>query len=145
MTSHAKLKPAELIPHDPAAPALEVIMLIPRHPQWVRVARSNAVDHLQVWGAPPAVAEAMPVLVSELVTNALRHGDIEQRIRVVLSYAEGTARLEVDDGSPKVPVPRKPGLWDEDGRGLVIVAALASAWGTSEDGKTTWCKVTGQR
>lgn len=129
---------------SPAAAALEIIMLIPQHPKWVQVARRNAVESLRAWGAPPSVAEAVPLLLSELVTNALRHGDPEQRVRAVLSYTDSTAGLEVDDGSPNVPVPREPGLWDEDGRGLVIVDALADKWGTSEDGRTTWCEVAGQ-
>ncbi|MFF0698551.1 ATP-binding protein [Streptomyces tendae] len=47
--------------------------------------------------------------------------------------------IEVDDGSPCTPVLRCPGPDDESGRGLLLVQALAEAWGVSPDGTTTWC------
>ncbi|MBZ6253595.1 ATP-binding protein [Streptomyces olivaceus] len=84
------------------------------------------------------LAETAELLTTELVTNAFRHGsgpDVGFRI----SLAEEDLLLEVNDGSPTVPVPRSPGPDDENGRGLFLVGALAESWGVSADGTTTWC------
>lgn len=92
---------------------------------------------LMYWALPDLVDTA-ELLLTELVTNALRHAhgrDVGVRI-----YLEGeNLVIEVRDGSPHVPVPRCPGPDDESGRGLLLVEALAHSWGVSEDGKTTWC------
>lgn len=83
--------------------------------------------------------------VSELVTNALMHGQAPVRVRV-----RGTRehpRVEVRDASTEVPeLPETTALQDEAellltfGRGLSIVARAADAWGVAleEDGKTVW-------
>lgn len=84
------------------------------------------------------LVDTAELLLTELVTNALRHGhgcDIGVRI-----YLQGdNLAIEVNDGSPHVPVPRCPGPDEENGRGLLLVEALADSWGVSPDGRTTWC------
>lgn len=83
------------------------------------------------------------LLVSELVTNALRHGrpPVELRIRV----GQGRVlRIEVLDGADGAePVKSEAPLNAVSGRGLGIVAALAVRWGTEpvEAGKLVWAEL----
>ncbi|MEU9338195.1 ATP-binding protein [Streptomyces sp. NPDC048290] len=88
-------------------------------------------------GAQARVVGDAETLVSELVTNALRHGggDIRFRMRV----RGGRVLIEVRDGSSVVPRVRHASVEDEHGRGLVLVDALADEWGVSADGTTIWC------
>lgn len=48
----------------------------------------------------------------------------------------------MSDGSTALPQKRRPGPAEEHGRGVLIIDALADAWGTSDDGTTTWCSLT---
>ncbi|MBX9387650.1 ATP-binding protein [Streptomonospora nanhaiensis] len=78
------------------------------------------------------------VVASELVTNAVRHSrsGIGGRIGLTIARlgAEGCRIDVLDDGplhtAPTSPAPRRPTLHEASGRGLLIVAALASEWGT---------------
>ncbi|HXY90983.1 MAG TPA: ATP-binding protein [Acidimicrobiia bacterium] len=80
------------------------------------------------------------LVVSELVTNAVLHADTAIDLEVFLRD-DGALRIEVTDlGSDR------PQVWARDdtrGRGLPIVAALASAWGIIDlgSGKTVWCEL----
>lgn len=93
----------------------------------------------------PAGAEATTELVaSELVTNAVlyAHSDVELRI---LDLGD-RVRVEVSDGSSQLPemLPVQSGSeWDQHGRGLHLVAALATTWGCIQrpGGKTVWCEI----
>lgn len=88
------------------------------------------------WGCVGLV-ETAELLLTELLTNALRHATGPVRVRV---YARGDqCVIEVHDGSPRRPTMRHVGPDDESGRGLLLVDALANSWGTSDDGTTTWC------
>ncbi len=86
----------------------------------------------------------MKLLTSELVTNALEHGD--GPVSLLLSCSSETVRLTVDDGSRESPRLATPEPDAESGRGLWIVASIASeyggSWGVSPDYKKTWCSLT---
>ncbi|MEV2234966.1 ATP-binding protein [Streptomyces phaeochromogenes] len=84
----------------------------------------------------PELTEDAELLVTELVTNSLRHGRGDIRVRLYLSADR--IRIEVRDGARETPVLRTATSSDEDGRGLFIVRAIADDWGISPDG-TTWC------
>jgi hypothetical protein len=89
---------------------------------------------------PPDLREDTLLLASELVTNAVRHGTGEVTVR--LWPGKDVVRVEVTDASPHRPEPADRDLAAEDGRGLQIVGALASRWGTAPSragaGKTVW-------
>jgi anti-sigma regulatory factor (Ser/Thr protein kinase) len=106
-------------------------------------ARALTGEALRQWRVPDqADVDDIVLMVDELVTNAVLHGQGQVRLRLRMREAHITA--EVGDDSPVRPAPpgRGPDLleWAEDGRGLLLVGALASAFGTRPEthGKTVW-------
>ncbi|WP_328561353.1 ATP-binding protein [Streptomyces coelicoflavus] len=92
---------------------------------------------LHRWKRPDLVTPE-ELLTTELVTNALRHGQTaEIRYRLYLTAADLVT--EVRDGSANLAVLRHAAPHEEAGRGLFLVHAMADAWGVSSDGATTWC------
>jgi len=88
--------------------------------------------------------ETAVLFVSELVTNTVRHARTGGSTLVLRLEAAGTLlRIEVHDGDPCWPRPRRPAELDESGFGFVIVDALASKWGVSETatGKAVWAEL----
>ncbi len=81
--------------------------------------------------------ETGELLVSELTTNALRHatGPFEVRVR-----AKPRVRVEVRDGSTRLPTVKDIDTTEESGRGMQIVSQLARSWGIEQraDGKVVW-------
>jgi anti-sigma regulatory factor (Ser/Thr protein kinase) len=119
-------------------------MSIPRHDlQGVRSARRFLRDLLCRWEMP-SLLDDLELLVTEVVTNALihAHSDVDLRLRACADRI----RVEVRDSDPYPPVPttllsdESSNREAESGRGLLIVEALAQAWGSSPAGrgKTTW-------
>ncbi|QJS08647.1 serine/threonine-protein phosphatase [Streptomyces argyrophyllae] len=103
----------------------------------VSQARKQAGAKLAEWGLEDA-APTTELIVSELVTNAIRHARPPARLRLILQGARLTC--EVFDGSSTSPYLRQANTFDESGRGLFIVSQLAQRWGTRHDsrGKTIW-------
>ena len=91
--------------------------------------------------APDVDCDVVALLVSEVATNALVHGDGNVRLRVV-PQPRGV-RVEILDGSSTLPHRRAATLYDEGGRGIALVEAMATAWGSelTQDGKTVWFEV----
>ncbi len=87
------------------------------------------------------VVEDAVLVVDELVTNALRHGEAPRRCRLVVLRHRDRLRVEVDDASRREPVIRTPDL--TGGRGMILVDGLASRWGVDhhEDHKTVWAEL----
>ncbi|MEU0134301.1 ATP-binding protein [Streptomyces sp. NPDC006296] len=114
------------------------------------VSRARAVLRAKLgeWRAGQVVAEAGELLLSELVTNALRvpaPGDRMVGVRIECRERGGLLRLEVSDAGEGRPVVRRPGELETAGRGLLLVEALAHRWGVDERqagiGKTVWAEV----
>ncbi|MEO3806990.1 ATP-binding protein [Nonomuraea sp. B1E8] len=110
--------------------------LPPRHASVPR-ARHAVRAQLLAWGLPHG-SEAAELLVSELVTNAVRHA--RGPIRLRLSLTGDLLRCEVEDTSPDLPRLRPAGHDDESSRGLHLVEAIASGWGSTRTrrGKRVW-------
>jgi serine phosphatase RsbU (regulator of sigma subunit) len=91
-------------------------------------------------GLDRVLREDTVLLATELVTNAVRHGRGEVAVR--LWPGPDVVRVEVSDANPHRPEPGGYDLDAEDGRGLLIVGALSSRWGTAPlpggAGKTVW-------
>ncbi|MEV1078539.1 SpoIIE family protein phosphatase [Streptomyces sp. NPDC050211] len=107
-------------------------------PAAVADARRWTVARLEAWG----LAEAVPtteLIVSELVTNAIRHAHAPIMLRLIHN---GMLICEVSDGSSTSPHPRRARVLDEGGRGLLLVALLCERWGTRHTGagKTIWAE-----
>ncbi|MEU1517309.1 SpoIIE family protein phosphatase [Streptomyces sp. NPDC005811] len=109
---------------------------LPREPRSVGRAREYARTRLLSWDLEPLV-DTTELLVSELVTNALRYGEGEIRLRLLL---DRTLVCEVWDAGLVQPRRRRARDTDEGGRGLQLVGLLSAAWGSRRTprGKTVW-------
>ncbi|MFF4171342.1 SpoIIE family protein phosphatase [Streptomyces sp. NPDC001744] len=109
---------------------------LPREPRSVGRARELARAQLAAWGLEPLV-DTVELLVSELVTNALRYGEGEIRLRLL---RDRTLVCEVWDAGLVQPRRRRARDTDEGGRGLQLVGLLSSSWGARRTprGKTVW-------
>ncbi|SDK75820.1 ATP-binding protein [Streptomyces indicus] len=126
---------------------------LPRHPASVGLARLRVREHLAAWGhtgETGAVADTV-LLVSELATNAVRHGPVlEREFEVAVTVlADGCCLIEVSDESSAEPILRHdPGPFAEHGRGIRLVDAVAETWGVWQRGrygKTVWALVGTER
>jgi anti-sigma regulatory factor (Ser/Thr protein kinase) len=140
--------------------------LLPKHPGddvALVLARTKALDadHVQVWDLAAdfeVVSEARrlaaaqldawglteegfvtELVVSELVTNAIRYGAEPIQLRLI---HDRTLICEVSDGNSTSPHLRRARIYDEGGRGLLLVAQLTTSWGTrhTATGKTIWAE-----
>ncbi len=112
----------------------------PAEPGAVRAARAAVRDRLCEWNLD-SLADIATLLVSELVTNALRHATGPVGVRLVRPARLGDLLLvEVSDPLPDPPREREPRPEDESGRGLQLVAHSSHRWGTRPGavGKTVW-------
>ncbi|MGW0768813.1 SpoIIE family protein phosphatase [Streptomyces sp. NPDC002676] len=110
-------------------------------PTVVAVARHLVDDQLTEWGLAE-VSFTTELMVSELVTNAIRYGRPPIQLRMI--HQGDKLICEVYDSSGTTPHMRRARIFDEGGRGLLLVAQLAESWGTRHDrvGKTVWAEQT---
>jgi PAS domain S-box-containing protein len=113
---------------------------IPADPALVAPVRKQVVEQLERWELTEASFTA-ELVVSELVTNAIRYGARPIRLRLIHDAA--TLICEVSDASHTAPHLRRAKTWDEGGRGLLLVAQLTQRWGSrhTADGKTIWAEL----
>ncbi|MCX4530879.1 SpoIIE family protein phosphatase [Streptomyces sp. NBC_01669] len=102
-------------------------------------ARKLAMRQLGSWGLEET-SFVTELVVSELVTNAIRYGRPPIRLRLIRNDAGLVC--EVSDGSSTAPHLRRARVYDEGGRGLLLVARLSERWGTRHEphGKTIWAE-----
>ncbi|MER7056464.1 SpoIIE family protein phosphatase [Streptomyces sp. NPDC000351] len=113
---------------------------IPADPSLVAPVRKQVVEQLSAWALMEASFTA-ELVVSELVTNAIRYGSSPIRLRLIHDMA--TLICEVSDTSHTAPHLRRAKTWDEGGRGLLLVAQLTQRWGSrhTTEGKTIWAEL----
>lgn len=121
------------------------IVHLPHAPASVSLARRRLNNDLLSWGVSEGVVDDAAVILSELLSNALRHarplpGD-EGGIKISWIKVGDTVELAVTDGGAATE-PRKgePALSSLGGRGLGIVEILSQSWGVRRDdqGSTVW-------
>ncbi|MFB7635117.1 SpoIIE family protein phosphatase [Streptomyces sp. NPDC056149] len=107
-------------------------------PAVVGRAREMAARQLAEWELPD-LTFTTELVVSELVTNAIRYGSGPIRLRLILEH---TLICEVCDGSSTSPYLRHPRTTDEGGRGLFLISQFTHRWGTryTTDGKVIWAE-----
>ncbi|OSP42306.1 MULTISPECIES: ATP-binding protein [unclassified Streptomyces] len=106
----------------------------------VRAARRAVRDQLRLWDLD-SVGDLATLLVSELVTNALRHATAPVGVRLTRPTGHtGVLLVEVSDPLPEPPHERAARPEDEGGRGLQLLASASHRWGTrpGAPGKTVW-------
>ncbi|MEU5754122.1 SpoIIE family protein phosphatase [Streptomyces sp. NPDC047829] len=109
---------------------------VPLDPAAVSTVRNACSRQLSAWGLDE-MAFATELVLSELLTNAIRYGSDPVHVRLL---HERTLICEVSDGSSTSPHLRQAAITDEGGRGLFLVAQLARRWGTryTPTGKVVW-------
>ncbi|MFE2077620.1 ATP-binding SpoIIE family protein phosphatase [Streptomyces misionensis] len=104
-------------------------------------ARAFASGVLTSWRFPAELHDLGVLATSELVANSLQHGTPPMRLR--LRRTDRRLIVEVTDGDDHLPRRRRAEPADESGRGIAIVATIASSWGcrrTPGGGKAVWCE-----
>ncbi|WP_308119030.1 serine/threonine-protein phosphatase [Streptomyces sp. JJ38] len=111
---------------------------VPSDPTAVSGARAFTTRTLGAWDLDE-LSFTTELMVSELVTNAIRYGRDPVRLRLIL---QSTLTCEVSDASSTAPHLRRARTFDEGGRGLLLVAQLAEHWGTRHggEGKVIWAE-----
>ncbi|MFF6787506.1 SpoIIE family protein phosphatase [Streptomyces filamentosus] len=113
-----------------------------RLPDAVMHARRFTARTLRDWSVEEE-ADAVLLVVSELVTNAIAHTQGE--VQLALTLTGDRVRVAVNDASPRTPVKTENVDWEATGgRGLLLVAAMSAAWGSIplSGGKQVWCDIT---
>jgi anti-sigma regulatory factor (Ser/Thr protein kinase) len=123
-------------------------LALPARPESPRRARTFLVDQLRQWGWAPGdpaagLADQGQLVLTELVTNALRHAPGGMRVEIELHVDRIT--LSVTDplaySGPLAPLEVEPA--SQTGRGLTIVNTLSAEWGVRQEsvGKTVWARL----
>ena len=112
-------------------------------PHASREARHVARAVLQDWDVPLPVVDDAVLVISELVTNAVRHAGTGSTLELELGQTRRQLRVALSDESASSPQMRRPTTASEDGRGLTILAALSDRWGIEphHEGKRVWWEV----
>ena len=124
---------------DPPSPDESLAHRLEGDEATVGEARHLVSGYLTERGMPTSLVQDAALATSELVTNARLHGRPPVDLRLRIEGAD--VLIEVRDRATYQPRKLRPDEDDEHGRGLQIVSALATRWGTrpTEHGKAVWC------
>jgi anti-sigma regulatory factor (Ser/Thr protein kinase) len=106
---------------------------LPADPSTPGIARTALGD--EGLSVPARLVPDLQLLVSELLTNSVRHANLApgQRIELRVTERAGTVRVEVEDPGPGfTPTPRRPGDRRDEGWGLYLVERIADRWGVTD-------------
>jgi hypothetical protein len=123
-----------------AEPATIVVKACPAA---VKEARDFVGMVFGAWGMEDFLAR---IVISELATNAIKHGSKEDDLVIVRAFQRDDRRaiIEAWDRCDALPVPRPENFAAESGRGLLLLDQLVERWGTrplNEGGKIVWAEV----
>jgi two-component sensor histidine kinase len=90
--------------------------------------RTSMVRTLTEWSVDPDAVRSAELVVGELASNAVKASRPEDVVAVRLTATSGNVLVEVWDGNDTAPRIKNPDVFSEDGRGLLMVDALASQW-----------------
>lgn len=119
-------------------------MHIDADPALVGAVRTTVRRTLGVWGLAEQ-ADDMVLVASELVSNAVSHGQPARGISVRLRATDDDLLLEITDDADRLPSLCDATTDDEQGRGVFLVGALTDAWGcrpNQSGGKIVWARMT---
>jgi anti-sigma regulatory factor (Ser/Thr protein kinase) len=129
---------------DPADASSSLRLELERDIRAPAIARSAVSEQLLQMGVDGSFGQTVVLLVSEIVSNAVRHsrGPADAAISLDATVTEGAVRVAVTDaGSGFIPRPRDPERLG-DGYGLYLLEKAASSWGVESDaGTTVWFEV----
>ena len=127
---------------QPGAARRQVRLTLPACGLPVRLARQVSREVLAAWRLAH-VEETVVLLVSELVTNAVRDATSTDEITLELHVVATGLRIEAYRCRPGLALPRTTGDFDESGFEFALVNSLADRWGVRETvtGKTAWAEL----
>jgi DNA-binding NarL/FixJ family response regulator len=120
---------------------VEAVLDLPRELTSVRTARRFVSQQVALWQLEEILDDAL-LVASELAANAITHADSSCRIR--LSLNDATLRIDLIDSGGGTPEPQPASFTSEHGRGLLMVDAVAAAWGLEVvpgEGKVVWAEL----
>lgn len=140
-TDHGGFRGDYVRPDGPGGTERVLRLALPPDVPAVRLARRATRDALAVWELEDLEEDAV-LLVSELVTNAIRHAVDTGAIGLELTSAGAWLRVEVQDGDPHWRQMEILGDYAESGYGFVLVDSLADRWGVRRisAGKAVWAE-----
>lgn len=130
---------------SPGTEALRYCFALPAHPEAVAAARRLAGARLAEWRLDTDTHDAAILIVSELITNAVVH-TASERVVCELRCLGRRLRISVQDQGHLPGGPRLSRTADDEhGRGLLLVDAMSSAWGSHDagdaSGRTVWAEL----
>jgi len=139
---HARVVPSTHVGEAGQAEAIELSRTFPPRKDSPRQARRLIADVLHGREHRSDLIDDSQLVLGELATNAVLHARSVFAVRV--RFDGSNLHLSVSDASPVIPTPENPEPTALSGRGLRLVAALATEWGVATDlpaGKTVWAKL----
>ncbi len=127
---------------DITEPRLRCVLPFKAVPAQMALLRKTTSKQLRQWGTPDVVEDA-ELLVTELASNVVKHVGEGEPATLILEWNEGRLRLEVHDTSPVSPSMNEADWDHECGRGLHLIAFVATDWGTAHTAvsKSVWCEI----
>ncbi|NKY38071.1 ATP-binding protein [Cellulomonas septica] len=115
---------------------------LPSQPRAARLGRRWVLERLPA-GTDVHAVQVIELLVSEVVTNAVKYGRAPEGLRLVMEREHRAITVAVSDANPTPPHVVDPPPTTAGGRGVLLVDRLADAWGVTHDAgvKTVWFRV----
>jgi anti-sigma regulatory factor (Ser/Thr protein kinase) len=141
-TDHDGFRGYYVRPGGPEGTERVLRLALPSDASTVRLARQVTRDALAAWHLDQ-LEEAAVLLVSELVTNAVRHATDTGAVGLELASTATRLRVEIQDGDPSWRQMDRVSDCDESGFGFLLVDSLADRWGLRRvcAGKAVWAEL----